>query len=70
MRWTSLCLVLEPRKMVRPASNLRTNVQLTSYGLVPRSAGRFAEIPPGVADRLLMLGPRLSNEINPTGTPP
>jgi hypothetical protein len=43
------CLVLEPRKMVRPASNLRTNVQLTWYGLVPRSAGRFAEIPPGVA---------------------
>jgi hypothetical protein len=29
MRWTRLCSVLGPRKMVRPASNLRTNVQLT-----------------------------------------
>jgi hypothetical protein len=29
MRGTTLCSVSGPRKMVRPASNLRTNVQLT-----------------------------------------
>jgi hypothetical protein len=33
MRWTRLCSVLGPRKMVRPENNLRTYLQLTCGGL-------------------------------------
>ena len=37
MSWTRLCSVSGPRKIVRPANNLRTNVQLLWIRLVPRS---------------------------------
>jgi hypothetical protein len=40
MSWTRPCWGSGPRKIVRPASNLRTDVQLTCVGLVPRSARR------------------------------
>jgi hypothetical protein len=42
-RWTRLCSVLGPRKMVRPENNLHTYAQLTADGLVPYLARPFAE---------------------------
>jgi hypothetical protein len=61
MSWTRLCSVSGSRKIVRPASNLRTNLEPHCIWF---SSGAPKKILPfDQADELLASGPRLSSDL-------
>jgi hypothetical protein len=66
MRWTKLCLVLGPRKTVRPKSSLRTNVQLPCVWVGARSRAGLPKVLSRLCERAdissLYQVSRLSNE--------